>query len=303
MRADAQVLRHKWNLVIKLGRGYCCCRTVRAIATRCSPPEIILMSAIDPIAPRSPYPQPGDKVAGQSDAHPYVVTLSLDPGVVKAIEGFEDHAGYLQCAVDAFSVAHVGLEKIGVARRLARKNGAWTEAQQLLIVAKDAERAQEKMTRSFDNAHARLTQGIAHTEAELSKPLQTAADNSLSAEMRNHFKSLKHDDQQKLLSEALVDDDVRVLNAVLGAHPALSGISKVEQQVWTRRFHERNQPRVASRLAAMKKGLALVERNGPLVMSEVEKALDSTWHKISKIKATSNAAEQALALLRGDMVP
>lgn len=259
------------------------------------------MPAVHPTAPGTPYPMSGDKVAGQSDAHPYKVTLSLDPGVIKAIEGFEDHAGYLDCAVSAFSVAHVGLQKIADARNAARKNGAWTEANQLLIVAKDAERAQERMTRAMDNAHKTLTQGIAHTEAELSKPLQTAADNSLSGEMRSLFRSMSADERSKALSEALADNDSRILNAVLGAHHRLSGISKVEQETYTRRFNEKNQPQVASRLAAMKKGLALVERNGPLIMSEVEKALDSTWHKIGKIKAESNAAERALAAVRGDV--
>lgn len=258
------------------------------------------MAAVHPTAPISQYPQPGDKVAGQSDAHPYIVTISLDPGVVKAIDGFEDHAGYLQPAVDAFSLAHVTLAKIGEARTQARKNGAWTEAQQLLVVAKDAERAQDRMCKSFDNAHKTLTQGIAHTEAELSKPLQTAADHVLSAEMRSHFRSLKPEERNKLLSEALAENDTRVLNAVLGAHPALSGISKVEQSTWTRRFHEKAQPQVASRLAAMKKGLALVERNAPLVLPEVEKALGASWHKINKIKNASSAAEQALAAIRGD---
>ncbi len=259
------------------------------------------MSFVNPNAPASQYPMPGDKVAGQQDAHAYVVTPSLDPGVIKAIEGFEDHAGYLQCAVEAFSTAHVTLQKIADARRQARKNGAWTEAQQLLVVAKDAERAQERMCKSMDNAHRTLRQGIAHIEAELSKPLQTAADNSLSAEMRNHFKSLKQEERSKLISESLAENDTRVLNAVLGAHHALSGISKVEQETWTRRFHEKAQPQVASRLEAMKKGLALVERNEPLVLIETEKALGASWQKIGKLKATSNAAEQALALLRGDM--
>lgn len=261
------------------------------------------MSALNQNAPASLYPMPGEKVAGQSDAHAYVVTLSLDPGVVKAIEGFEEHAGYLQCAVDAFSVAHVTLQNIADARKQARRNGAWTEAQQLLTVAKDAEKAQSRMTRAMDNAHKTLTQGIVHIETELSKPLQTAADNSLSAEMRNLVKSMKPEDRNKLLSDSLVEGDTRVLNAVLGAHHALSGISKVEQETWTRRFHEKAQPQVASRLNAMRKGLELVERNGPLVMIETEKALGASWHKIGKIKATSNAAEQALALLRGDMVP
>ena len=130
------------------------------------------------------------------------------------------------------------------------------------------------------------------------RPLRTTACPPRCA---THFKSLKPEERNKLLREALIDNDTRVLNAVLGAHHALSGISKVEQETWTRRFHEKNQPQVASRLAAMRKGLALVERNGPLVLIETEKALGARWHKIGKIKATSNAAEQALALLRGDM--
>jgi DNA-binding phage protein len=256
------------------------------------------MSLVNPNAPASQYPMPGDKVAGQADAHAYMVTPSLDPELIKkGIDGFEDHAGYLQCAVDAFSLAHVTLEKIGEARRQARKNGAWTEAQQLLVVAKDAERAQERMTKAMDNAFKTLTKGIEHTEAELSKPLQTAADNSLSAEMRNHFKGMKSEDRAKLLSEALAENDTRVLHAVLGAHHALSGMSKVEQQVWTRRFHEQANPQVVSRLSAMQKGLAFVERNGPLVVIEVEKALGASWAKINKIKGASTAAEQALAAI------
>lgn len=261
------------------------------------------MPAVHPTAPGTSYPMPGQKVAGQDDAHEYVVTPSLDPGVVKAIEGFEEHAGYLDCAVHAFSVAHVGLQKIAEARKLARKNGAWTEAQQLLVVSQEAEKAQLRMTKAIDNAHKSLKQGIEHTEAELSKPLQSAADNSLSAEMRNLVRAMKPDERNKLLSDALADGDTTVLNAVLGAHHALSSMTKDEQKSWTRRFHEKAQPQVASRLNAMKKGLALVERNGPLVMVEVEKALGASWHKIQKIKTTSNAAEQALALLRGDMVP
>lgn len=258
------------------------------------------MSLVNPNAPASQYPMPGDKVAGQADAHAYMVTPSLDPELIKkGVDGFEDHAGYLQCAVDAFSLAHVTLEKIGEARRQARRNGAWTEAQQLLICAKDAEKAQDRMTRAMDNAFKTLAKGIEHTEAELSKPLQTAADNSLSAEMRNHFKGMKSDDRSKLLSEALAENDDRVLHAVLGAHPALSGMSKIEQQTWTRRYHEKNNPQVVSRLAAMQKTLAFVERNGPLVMTEVEKALGASWSKINKIKNASSAAEKALSAIHG----
>ena len=261
------------------------------------------MPSVHPTAPRSQYPMPGEKVAGQGDAVPYTVTPSLDPGCVKAIEGFEDHAGYLQCAVEAFSVAHVGLQKIADARRQAARNPAWTEAQQVLIVSAEASKMQDRMARAMDSARVRLEQGIAHTDAELSKPLQMAADHVLSAEMRGHIKSLKPEERSKLLSEALAENDTTVLNAVLGAHHHLSGLSKVEAQTYTRRFHEKNQPQVASRLNAMRKGLELVERTAPLVLIETEKALGAKWSQVSRIKTASNAAEQALALLRGDMVP
>ncbi len=198
------------------------------------------MSLVNPNAPASQFPMPGDKVAGQADAHPYVVTISLNPDVIKkGIEDFDDHAGYLQCAVDAFSLAHVTLQKIGDARKQARRNGAWTEEQALLVVSKDADKAQLRMTKAMDNAFKTLTQGIAHTEAELSKPLQASADVTVSAEMRNLFRSLKQEDRAKLLSEALAENDTRVLNAVLGAHPAISGMSKVEQNHFTRVYHEK----------------------------------------------------------------
>ena len=262
------------------------------------------MGAVHPTAPGTPYPMPGDKVAGQSDAHEYHVTPSLDPGVIqKGIEGFDEHAGYLQVAVNAFSEAHVSLQKLGEARKLARRNGAWTEAQQLLVVAQDAERAQERMCRAMDNARTTLAKGIAHTEAELSKPLQSAADVTVSAEMRNLFRSLKSEERNTLLSEALADNDARVLHATLGCHHALAGLSKAEQSHWTRKLHEKNNPQVVSRLEAMKKAHALVERNGSLVMIEVEKAIGASWTKINRVKNASTAAEQALAMLRGDVIP
>lgn len=261
------------------------------------------MAAVDTNRPGSQYPQPGDKVAGQSNAHAYAVTPSLDPDMIKkGVEGFEEHAGYLQCAVDAFSVAHVGLQKIAEARKQAGKNSAWREEQQILIVAGEAQKMQDRMLRSMDNARKTLTQGIAHTDAELSKPLEVAADTTLSAEMRTFIRSLKTEERNKVLSEALADNDSRVLYAALGCHHLLSGISKVEQQTWTRRFHEKAQPQVASRLAAMKRGLEMVERSAPLVLIETEKALGASWDKVSRLKSASTAAEAALALLRGDMV-
>lgn len=232
----------------------------------------------------------------------YIPTLSLDPANISAIENFDDHKGYVQCAVDAFSTIHSALQRLSDAREAAKKNGAWTEANQILVVAKEAETLQNTATRKFDAARKTLTDAIAHTDALLSKPLTTAADNSISAEVRKYVRELPDDKRLAFMNDAMRRGDMPTLSAVLGAQPFLSGLSHQMQQHLTRTLHEKQNPEIAARLKVMRKALELVEQRGGLVLTEVEKALGARWDVVQKLRKTQDAAAQALLLVNAPPV-
>src|SRR5688572_22629678 len=90
----------------------------------------------------------------------YIPTASLDPRCIELIDGVDnENVGYVRVAIDAFGTIHSALQKLSDAREAVKKDTSKTEANQILIVAKEAERAQDRATRAFDDAHKRLTDG------------------------------------------------------------------------------------------------------------------------------------------------
>ena len=102
---------------------------------------------------------------------------------------------------------------------------------------------------------------------------------------------------EKFVSDAIKDRDTKVLNALLGAPAALSGLTKQMQAHHLRTFHEMTQPEVAARLSVMRKALEIVDRNGHLIFGEVSKALGADWETVKKLRKASSAAEQSLLLV------
>lgn len=243
----------------------------------------------------SDLPPPGS--VGSVMEGRYVPTLSLDPLNVKAITGFEAHAGYVQCAVDAFSTCHVGLKALSDAREQVKRDPSKTEAQQILLIAGEAEKLQNRMTRAMDTARTRLLDGIKSLDESLSKPIQTAADNSISAEVRKYVHDLPDDKRMGFLNDAMKRKDVATLSAVLGAQPFLSGLTHEMQAYYTRSLHEKQQPEIAARLGVMRKALALVEQRSGLIFNEIEKALGARWDVVQRLRKTQDSAAQALLLI------
>lgn len=233
----------------------------------------------------------------------YIPTLSLDPGNVTAIEGYKGNEGYVASAVDAFGTIHGALQRLSDAREQVKKDSSKTEANQILCVATEAAKLQDNATRKFDIARKTLTDAIAHNDALLSKPLTTAADNSISAEVRKYVRELSDDKRMSFLNDAMKRNDVVTLSAVLGAQPFLSGLTHEMQAHFTRSLHEKNNPQVAERIKVMRKALALVESRAGLIFSEIEKALGARWDVIQQLRKTQGNAAQALLLINNPVQP
>jgi hypothetical protein len=249
-------------------------------------------------------PPPGTKVVsgGPVMQGRYIPSVSLDPLNVKAIEGFDEHSGYVNVAVEAFSEIHVGLLKLRDARELVAKDTSRTEAQQVLMTAKEAEKLQERTARAMDKAIKQLRDGIKHNERELTKPLTAAADNSISAEVRKYVRELPDDKRMSFLNDAMKRNDVATLSAVLGVQPFLSGITHEMQAHFTRTLHEKSNPQIAERITVMRKVLDLVEQRCNLIFTEIERCLGAKMETVAKLRKASSAAEQALLLVNAPPV-
>lgn len=245
---------------------------------------------------RPSHTDPLTRVTGSSD-HRYIPTPSLDPRNISSIENYEAHEGYVRCATEAFSIIHVALQKLSEARAQVAKDTSKTEAQQILIVAAEAERLQLRATLAFDSARKRLMDGAATIDKSLSDPLTTKADNSLSAEVRSFFRSMPDDKRHAAISEAIEGKDLTTLQAVLGGPSYLSGLTPERQAFYTRQYRDLTTPDLVSRLDVMRKAQTLLEQRAGLVLTEVEKALGAKWNVIQQLRNTQGAAAQALLLI------
>jgi hypothetical protein len=224
---------------------------------------------------------------------------SLDPRNISSIPDYDaSTSGYVSAAYDAFTTAHANIQAVIDARNKVNENTAWTEDQRLLRIADFASAKQEAATRALDSAHSRLASGIKSLEESLDKPLeQQAGVGTVNEEIRRHCKSLSDKERGELLANALSEKDAKTIVAVAGAPSYLSGLSKERHTLLTRQWNGLTQGEVVKRLGVMKRALELVDRNGPLVLGQIERALGGkdAWLRIQRAKQRDKAANAALA--------
>ncbi|MEM7664561.1 MAG: hypothetical protein AAF250_01775 [Pseudomonadota bacterium] len=224
------------------------------------------------------------------------VTPSLHPGVVKKVDGYdEETAPILAATEEAFFAAYNGLRKVHDARELARANGAWTEAAQIINTDNLARKQEQQITRRFDKVHGDLKRGIALIEGELSSPVTTKATLQIAAEIRAHCKGLSSgSDRMNFVRSLINEGDELSASAILGGPAFLSGLNNEQLGIFTRLYHETRQPELSKRLKAMKAGLELIQTNAPLVFDQMAKAVGCPPHKVDKLRKAHTAAEKAM---------
>ena len=224
------------------------------------------------------------------------ISLTLDPEVYVAIEGYnEQTAPFVGCVVNAVSYAFQTLQQVHAARALTEGNGAWNDGQKKLHVGKMAATRKESVLRKFDLAGRDLAANIAHTEAELMKPLtERAGLGSLNGEVRAHVKALKRGEREAFMNEALERDDVPTLEAVLGGQAFLSGLTPLDRDHYLRQYHTKKRPDLVRRLDVMQRFQDRLDRIGPALHAQFEKAVGASPGVVAQL---DRANEQALAAL------
>lgn len=259
----------------------------------------------------SPQPQPGRPiVSSQANADKIRngPSMSFDPKMVESIENYNDDTrGYVESARSAFQTGKQSLDALWDAMREVSASTAWSTDRKLIELAGAARRVQDRMLKAFQSASDTLSRSIAHVEGELNKPLDGGAAHSAQAtEIRNMVRrEMSESERREFIARAIKDNDSRVVHAVLGGVPALSGLDPVLHAYFLRQYREATAPDLAKRLGVMQKARERIDQVGPLTFTEVETVLhqieeDNTglargvWDRVERVEAKHKAARGAL---------
>ena len=224
------------------------------------------------------------------------ITPSLHSETLKAVDGYNEHltAPILAPALEVLDDAYITLGRLHDARDAAKKNEAWTEGQQVLAVSDAAWRHQQRLAKKFDAVSATLDKQIVHFEQELSQPLESRAAVGIAGEIRKFFKDLPAEERHKFLQRGIDEGDHMTVSAVLGAPPYLSGLDANFKSTYTRLWHERTSPDLATKLKAVRGAKSVIDQRGGLIFKEIEKAMGAPWSKINQLRQGNDKALAAL---------
>lgn len=226
------------------------------------------------------------------------ITPALHDENITQLDGYDETtAPLLSPVAEALSDAYITLGKIHDARDAAKKNGAWTEGQQVLNVADAAYKQQQRLLKKMDGLVATLDKQAQHFERELQTPLESKAAIPIAAEIRKHMKDLPTEKRHEFLRQAINEGDAVSASAVLGAPPYLSGIDAGFSKTYTRMWNERMTPELAQKLRAVQSAKAMIEARAPLIHEQVEKAMGADWGTVSELRRGN---DKALAALKFD---
>jgi hypothetical protein len=221
------------------------------------------------------------------------VSLSLHPDTVKALPDYDDDTlPVLAPTVTAFDTAYQAVIAVHTAREAAKTNPTWNEAQQVIHTDDLARRKLEHVTKTFDSVRSNLVKGIEHIEAELTAPVTAKAAVTVATEIRAFVRDMDTAKRHQFIQDAMDNGDEQTVSSLLGAPPYLSGLTAEFQQTYTRMWREKTAPGMAKRLRAMTAAKDMIERNGPVIFSSMEKAVGAPPHKAKALREAKTAAER-----------
>jgi len=214
------------------------------------------------------------------------VSLDLHPQQILGMAEYDsDTAVNFTDTIAAFDEARKAVSKIYDAKQAVAGDPTMNDAAKLLKVDDLAGKLLASVLPRMVKAENYHKEAVRLIEQSFSEPLNQRAAQTISVEVRAYVKALAEhqgtstvDKRQKLsalgfLMNAINEHDHDTMSAVLGAPPYLSGITRENQQMLKRRWHEVASAPTFKKLKAHEAGLALLERKGGLVQFALEKAV------------------------------
>ncbi len=211
------------------------------------------------------------------------VSLDLHPQQVLGMPEYTSETEInFRDTFDAFDAALKAVGKVYDAKAAVEGDPTLNPAAKLLKVDDYASNLLKSVADKMYQAKRYHEEAVRIIEASFAEPLKQRAAHTISVEVRSYVRSMAATPSGKpgdtvsrlgFLMNAIRDSDSDTLAAVLGAPPFLSGITREDQKILQRRWHEVNNAPSYRKLQAHEAGLALMERKGNLVFTAMEKAV------------------------------
>lgn len=254
----------------------------------------------EPSGPRQ-SPPPGAIINGGAIEKnpPWHPSPSLDEQHITSLENYEEFKGYLEPAKHALSVATESLKAIDNAYTQLSKDTSKTPQAKAMLLEPVASKKLDHMNSVFSKAQENLSKAVEQIEGELTKPFDSATSPA-STELRSVLRAMKTDERNEVIEQAVQNNDLSIVTAVLGSHPLTSGVDPLRHSMWSRQWNEKANPDLIARLTATKKAITHLERAAPIALASVEKAMRANFSDVAKHRKLAEAADAALAALRGE---
>jgi hypothetical protein len=135
-------------------------------------------------------------------------------------------------------------------------------------------------------------------DESLSRPLESTTASALCIEIRAYVRSLKNEERDAFVNNAVKAGDMQVMNSVLGAPSYLSGVSDERKAMWLREYRSKADPVAVGRLDRYRRAIDLIQqRPFQLFESEMEKAQGGKFSDVRRLRGQVDASTKALAAL------
>lgn len=222
-------------------------------------------------------------------------SVSLAPGNLEALEGYDSDKESVSEAVTAMSELQQGVQKIIDAREASKRNPAWTEATQIIMTANLADKVSANVTPKVDAALRLLGARITDTESKLKQPLDAGVATPVATEVRDHIRGLTVMKRNELVLSLIEKGDTRTLGALLGSGvPAfLSGLTDEQVTVYTEMHNRKRSPQLAQKLTLLRAAHQKLSDAGSLFIVQAERAQGVNASVVAKLKLAQSKAEAA----------
>lgn len=222
-------------------------------------------------------------------------SLSLQPGNIEGLDGFEVHKDSLGEAVTAMSEISAAVQKVIDAREASKRNPTWNEAAQVIHTNILADKLTTATATKVDAALRLLNARITDTESKLTQPLDASVASPVSAEVREYVRSLTAAKRNELIGDLIEKGDTKTLGALLGSGvpPFLSGLNETQVQLYTELHNRKRAPHLAQKLTVLKAASERLANAGSLMLTQMERAQGVNASVVNKLKMAQSKSEAA----------
>jgi len=190
------------------------------------------------------------------------LSIRAAPSFVQRELGDDEACHFLVQAANDLAAAANRIEQAvskAMANELGSELGNSRNARK--VIDKEMETVTKRVNAASERAHDGINMLVAKTDPKMPDDVATAL---MHQEVRATLLKLSDAERRKAISTAISLGDETFLAAATSGSPVLSGMTAAEQSVALEQWRSKRHPDISARIVRLRKGLAQLERLGPM---------------------------------------